>query len=48
VPEGSDLNCILQHAAELVRKPALRVVARNSGSARTPAEIWRLESKVRG
>jgi len=48
VPEGSDLSCILEHAAERARKPALRVVARKSGSARTPAEIWQLESKVRG
>lgn len=49
VPEGSDLNRILKHAAERASKPApsLHVVGRHSHGARPPAEFWRSKGKAR-
>jgi alanyl-tRNA synthetase len=50
VPEGSDLNRILRHAAERASKPApaLHVVGRKSVSAISQAEDWQLNGKARG
>jgi len=50
VPEGSDLNRILRHAAERASKPvpALHVVLRNSSNAKSQTEFWRIKGKARG
>jgi alanyl-tRNA synthetase len=49
VPEGSDLNRILRHAAERASKPApsLHVVSRHSISSGSQGEFWRSKGKVR-
>jgi alanyl-tRNA synthetase len=49
VPEGSDLNRILKHAAERASKPvpALHVVGRKSVSASSQTEVWQLNGKAR-
>ena len=50
VPEGSDLDRILRHAAERASKPApaLHVVARHPVSARSHDEFWLSKGKARG
>jgi alanyl-tRNA synthetase len=50
VPEGSDLNRILRHAAERASKPvpSLHVVGRKSVSARSQSAFWRFQDKARG
>jgi alanyl-tRNA synthetase len=50
VPEGSDLNRILRHAAERAAKPvpALHVVLRNSSNAKSQTDFWRIKGKARG
>jgi len=49
VPEGSDLNRILKHAAERASKPvpALHVVGRKSVGASSQTEVWQLNGKAR-
>jgi alanyl-tRNA synthetase len=50
VPESSDLDRILRHAAERASKPtpALHVVTRHPVSARSQEEFWRSKGKARG
>jgi alanyl-tRNA synthetase len=50
VPEGSDLNRILRHAAERAAKPvpALHVVLRNSSNVKSQTDFWRIKGKARG
>jgi alanyl-tRNA synthetase len=50
VPESSDLERILRHAAERAAKPApsLHVVGRKSAGGRSQSEFWRFKDKARG
>ena len=50
VPEGSDLERILRHAAERAAKPgpALHLVGKKSASAKTQTEFWEYKDKARG
>jgi alanyl-tRNA synthetase len=50
VPESSNLDRILRHAAERAAKPvpSLHVVGGKSAGARSQPEFWRLKDKARG
>jgi alanyl-tRNA synthetase len=50
VPEGSDLHRVLRHAGERASKPvpALHVVGKHSGGAKSHGEIWSIKGKARG